>query len=169
MDGYWRCLYKHQRYWASEKFYKLLNILIKMKKFILLATILLILNLIWEFSHYPLYYDYSAVTGNTHLIIAGISDVFWIFLVFFFISLTNKNTKWIDNIKKSDYLFVIVFGLIVAVLIEIINVYFLKRWEYKESMPVLFGIGLSPLIQLSVTAITGLWIYRKVNSSAQQH
>ncbi len=132
-------------------------------RFLVLGFIVLILNLIWEFSHYKLYNDLSGISSNIHLIIASFGDLFFIFLIFFFISLINKNIKWLNKPVKSDYLFTIFFGLIIAILIEVINVYFLARWAYKPIMPTIFGIGLSPLLQLATTGILSLFIFKKIN------
>ena len=61
----------------------------------------LILNLIWEFSHYRLYNDLSAITGAPHLILASIVDVFLVLLIYFLVSLKNRNFDWITLNKES--------------------------------------------------------------------
>jgi len=118
----------------------------------------LILNLIWEFSHYRLYNDLSAITGAPHLILASIVDVFLVLLIYFLVSLKNRNFDWINQPSFFDYGFLIIFGLIIAWINEIISLS-LGKWAYKDSMPVIFGVGLSPLIQLSITFLLALVIY----------
>ena len=44
-------------------------------------------------------------------------------------------------------------------MIEIINLN-LGRWDYTKLMPTIFGIGISPLIQLVATAIISLVLIR---------
>jgi len=131
------------------------------KRLLILALIILGLSIVWEFSHYPLYNDLSSITGPTHLIIASFGDLLWISLIFSIISLFNHGVTWIQRPKKLDYFFIILLSLIIAISIEIINVYYLFRWEYLEAMPLVLGIGLSPLIQLFTTSLIGLLIYRK--------
>jgi hypothetical protein len=118
--------------------------------------IILILNLIWEFSHYRLYFDLTGIPATPHLILASFVDVFLIFFIFLIISLRKKSNKWINNPKKRDYLFVILFSLILAFFWELINLQ-LGRWEYKEVMPLFFSVGLSPLLQLPIIGSLSLW------------
>jgi hypothetical protein len=47
-------------------------------------------------------------------------------------------------------------GLAMAAAIEVREVFYYHKWIYKADMPTLFGIGLSPLVQLSVPAFFGL-------------
>ena len=129
------------------------------KKITLFFILVLLLNTLWEFSHYPLYNDLSAITGNAHLILASFTDVLWIGLIYFFVALFNKNLLWINKPSKTEYGLFIFGALLLAILVEIINLS-LGRWSYKESMPLLFGIGLSPLLQLAVTGIISLAITR---------
>lgn len=126
-----------------------------------LAIIILILSLIWEFAHSGLYNDLTGISKNTHLILAGFGDLFIIFLIFGIISIINKSFKWIKNPFKKDYLLIIIFGILIAIVIEVINLN-LGRWAYTELMPVILGIGISPLIQLVITSVLGLIIFRKI-------
>lgn len=135
----------------------------KKKKIIFFALIVLVLNLIWEFSHYNLYNDLSGIPPTLHLITASFSDVFWVFIIFFFIFLINKGVEWMENPTKKDYFLIVLFGLVTAILIETINLN-LGRWAYKEIMPTILGIGLSPLVQLAITGGLSLLIFKKFNS-----
>lgn len=130
-------------------------------KLLVLAFIILVLNLIWEFSHYGLYNDLTGIPATPHLIMASFSDVAWIFLIFGIISLIFKSLTWFDKQNKLEYVLIIIFGIAMAISIEIINLS-LGRWAYKEIMPTIFGVGLSPLLQLAITGILSLWIFRKL-------
>ena len=137
-----------------------------LKKFSMLILIHLILNLIWEFAHSVLYNDTSGIPKTLHLITASLTDVVWIFLIFAIISLIYKKMDWMNNLKPSHYILTIVLGVIFSIIIELINLN-LGRWSYLETMPTILGIGLSPLLQLAVTGIISLLIYKKINSSQQ--
>ncbi|MEK6893390.1 MAG: hypothetical protein AABX07_04255 [Nanoarchaeota archaeon] len=130
------------------------------KKIILFLFIALILNGIWEFLHYKLYNDLSSITGTPHLLIASLTDALWLFLIYLSISFINRNLNWINKPVKKDYFLFILEALILAILIEIINLE-LGRWSYKETMPAIFGIGLSPMLQLAVTGTLALWIIKQ--------
>lgn len=127
------------------------------KRFFIAALIALILNAIWEFSHYSLYIDLSGIPKDSHLIIASFTDMLIIQGILAIISLKNKNFKWIKSPSKLDYLLIVSIGLVVAIFIELINLN-VGRWKYTAAMPIIFGIGVSPLIQLALTGIISLVI-----------
>ena len=130
------------------------------KIFFIVGLIILILNMIWEFSHYFLYLDLSGISKYPHLIIASFTDTLIILGIFTIVSLKNRNFNWMKTPRKLDYLLIVFFGLTIAVFIEIINLH-LGRWTYTATMPTIFRIGISPLIQLALTGIISLIIIRK--------
>ncbi len=136
----------------------------KKTQLLILGFIVLILSLIWEFSHFPLYYPLIGISKTPLLLIAGIGDLFLISLIFLAISYKNKTTNWIKTPDYSDYLLIILLGSFISILIEVISLN-LGSWAYREAMPVILGIGLSPLVQLSVTSILSLFILRKISPS----
>jgi len=131
------------------------------KRFFIAGLIALILNIIWEFSHHFLYVDLSGIPKYSHLIIASFADMLIILGIFAIISLKNKNLNWIKNPSKFDYFMVVFLGLIITIFIEMINLN-LGRWEYTLAMPTLFGIGISPLIQLALTGIISLIFIKQI-------
>jgi len=135
--------------------------MITKKRFFIAGLIALILNIIWEFSHHSLYIDLSGIPKYSHLIIASFGDMLDILGIFVIVSLKNKNLNWIKNPSKFDYLMVVFLGLIIAIFIEMINLN-LGRWEYTAAMPTLFGIGISPLIQLALTGIISLIFIKQI-------
>ncbi len=124
----------------------------KSLKLIFLFIIILCLNLIWEFSHYGLYIDLTGIPSTNHIIIASFTDLLIISFILLINSVYNKNIKWLENPKNSDFVIIVLIGFLLATIIE---VYSLSkgRWLYTEYMPTIFGIGLSPLIQLFTTSI----------------
>ena len=134
----------------------------KKRKILLLALIVLIMNLVWEFSHSGLYNDLTGISSTLHLILASFGDLLFVFLIFALVSFINRSIKWAKNPDKKDYLLITIFGLVMATLIEVVNLN-LGRWSYTQSMPTIFTIGLSPLLQLATTGILSLIIFRKFN------
>lgn len=127
------------------------------KQFLIICFIVFILSMIWEFSHQILYVDLSGIEKYAHLVIASFMDVIIILSLFMIVSLKNKNAVWIKKPCLFDYVLISLFGIIAAVLIEKINLT-LGRWEYATIMPTILGIGISPLVQLSLTGIVSLAI-----------
>lgn len=129
----------------------------KGKKFLPILVLILVLNLIWEFSHTRLYNDLTGIPGTLHLVLASFVDVFLVSFIFLLISLKNKNNELLNKPKEKDFFFVVVIGLTLAFIWELINLQ-LGRWEYKSIMPLFFGVGLSPLLQLPVIGSLSLGI-----------
>ena len=134
----------------------------KKSKLILLASFVFVFNLIWEFLHSELYLDLTGIPPITHLILASFTDLFLVFFIFLINSFLRKKITWIESPKKFDYLVLIIFGILISVIIEIYSLS-MGRWAYKETMPMIFGIGLSPLVQLFATFIIGLFAFNFLN------
>ena len=133
----------------------------KLKRLMPLAIIILILNLIWEFCHYRLYFDLTGIPSTLHLILASFVDVGLVFLVIFLITLINKKSTWVTCPKEKDYFLFVILALILAFVWEYVNLN-LSRWEYVFDMPLFFGVGLSPLLQLAITGTISLCIYMHI-------
>ena len=127
-------------------------------RLVVLGALILLLNVIWEFSHFRLYIDLTGIPKTQHLLIASFTDLILISLIFALNSFNQKSIKWIEKPKWIDYLFIIIIGTAIAAAIEIYSVGN-GRWAYTELMPTIFGIGVSPLVQLFVTGILGLLIF----------
>lgn len=131
---------------------------------LLLAVLVFALNMVWEVAHTPLFtselYMASISAYMGRLLVATLGDLFWITVVFAAVSLKNKGFKWVDKPSWIDYGLIIILGLIIAVFIELNGVGG-GRWAYNSLMPTIFGIGLTPLIQLATTAIISLWLVKK--------
>lgn len=134
----------------------------KMKnKFKLLLAVFVIsffLNLLWENLH-SLLYDWNKfpLENNVHfyayrILKSAFIDGLIITFIFLVNSVFRKELNWINKIKKRDYFLFIFLGLIFAIAIEIKAKIF-NTWSYNQYMPLIFGIGLTPLIQLSITGI----------------
>jgi len=134
----------------------------KKSKLIVLAIFIFVLNIIWEFSHYRLYIDLRGIPSTIHLIIASFTDLILISFIFLIISIFRKSMDWIENPRKEDYVFIIFLGILIAAAIEIYSVSN-WRWAYTKLMPTIYGVGISPLVQLFTTSILGLWLQKKSN------
>ena len=86
----------------------------------------------------------------------------YVSIIFGIVSLWNKWFRWVDRLRKRDYVLVVVLGVLFAVFVELKAAY-LGKWSYTSVMPTIFGIGISPLLQLAVTASLALWIVGKIN------
>ncbi|OIO81415.1 hypothetical protein AUJ84_01065 [Candidatus Pacearchaeota archaeon CG1_02_32_132] len=142
--------------------------MIKQKTFLVFPILVIsfFLNLLWEVSH-SLLYDWSKAPLQDSLnffvpkiLIATLGDVFYIFIILLIISLFRRGFNWTLYPKKIDYIFLLISGVIFAILIEARAKYF-GLWYYTSSMPLIFGIGLTPLIQLAITSSLTIFIIDK--------
>ena len=141
----------------------------KQKKAFLIVSLIIIsffLNLFWEILH-SLLYDWNIPPHENNvyffipiILLATLGDVFYILIIFLLWSVVKKNVSWILIPKSNDYIALSFFGIIFALFIEIKAKYY-NSWYYNQFMPLVFGIGLTPLIQLSITSILSLYIINK--------
>ncbi len=121
-----------------------------------------IFNFLWESIHAYLFYAghqvYTAGFYFRMVAYAATMDALLIILLYFIVALLLRNIFW-D--KKEGYLLFFLFGLVVAAVIEYHAVFLAGKWSYNAYMPTIFGIGLSPLIQLSLTGLLSLLILKK--------
>ena len=138
----------------------------KQKKTFLIVSLIIIsffLNLFWEILH-SLLYDWNILPHENNvyffipiILFATLGDVFYILIIFLLWSVVKKNVSWIYLPKGIDYIALSFFGIIFALFIEI-KAKFLNLWQYNQYMPQIFGIGITPLIQLAVTSSLSLLI-----------
>lgn len=117
-----------------------------------------VLNLIWEKSHMALY-DIAAIPLDPWWIL--IRATFWDAVI---ISGVYVLVKTLD--AKYRYLATVIICLWIAIFIEQ-RAMLEGRWEYLDTMPIVFGMGLSPLIQLPLLAIVTYEIVRRIEKSRE--
>src|SRR3989344_385384 len=126
----------------------------KKKLIFLLVFIILafILNFIWEYLHLPLYKQHVPWFGSLFLMLlySSLVDAVIILAVYFFVSSVNKKMKW--KISWKNILLYSGLLIIMAVIIEV-RALSTGGWAYKEIMPTIFGVGISPLLQLTATGL----------------
>lgn len=128
------------------------------------ASVTLLLSLVWEAAQQPLYTSWSTAPRGD-LVFAVIhctaGDVIIATVSFALATLLyGRNDRPI--IRFQVVLATIGLGLAYTMFSEWLNVYVRRAWAYSEWMPVLLGVGLSPLLQwLIVPAASLVWINRR--------
>ena len=120
-----------------------------------------LLNFVWESFHsFSLYQGHNIESGKYVLMInyMSIMDAVTILGIYLTIAFFEKDILWLEQLTKKRILMIIIFGLITAILAEYRAVYLTKEWSYNAFMPVVFGIGVSPMIQLSITGWLAIWV-----------
>lgn len=136
------------------------------KKILLFIVLAFSVNLVWEVSHSVLYDWNKAPLHNdayfyiSRILFSTFGDLLFLTMIFAAVSLRNVNIKWIENPKKEDYLKIATLGFVISFLVEK-RAEILHLWSYNSLMPVIFGIGITPLIQLALTGIFVAWLLQR--------
>jgi hypothetical protein len=120
-----------------------------------------LLNFVWESVHSVWLYgghDFGADRYVRMVCYVSGVDAFIVLGIFLFTSLAWRNAFWIRRMNSMHVLVVLLTGILVSGLVEYRAVYVLKEWQYGPNMPIILGIGLSPLVQISVTGLLALWL-----------
>ena len=125
-------------------------------------SVILMGNLIWEFSHLPLYTIWETGTLGD-LIFAAIhctgGDML-IALASLVAALVLTNSEnWPVETRPRLLVMTLLFGLGYTIFSEWLNIEVRQTWAYRDVMPVIPGtwIGLSPLLQWIVVPSLALW------------
>ena len=120
-----------------------------------------LLNFSWEAFHAVYLYAEHNVPAEVYVSMlhyVSTMDSLVILSMYLLLSWFYKSYLWITAIKARAGVTFFFMGLVVAVIIEYRAVYIYERWSYNLKMPTIYGIGLSPLVQLSITGLISLWI-----------
>ena len=120
-----------------------------------------LLNFLWEALHAVYLYqhhDFDADTYVPMLLYVSSMDSLMISGLYLGVGLMWRDLLWIKRFQKKPVMVFLILGAAVSFVIEYRAVFVTHRWQYKQVMPTLFGIGLSPLVQLSMTGFLAIWL-----------
>lgn len=135
--------------------------LLKKKKLLLLIFVSgFVTNLIWENAQAPLYEGYQNFLQHfPFCFVASIIDGAVILAFYLIISFVRQEILWIKSIRVSDIVILLILGTLTAIAFE---KWALQKgtWNYTKSMPLIFDIGLVPLIQLAALSIISIYVVK---------
>ncbi len=123
----------------------------------------LVLNLVWEFAQSPLYADH----GNGWGYVAWtrfhctLGDVLILAGAFATTAVMLRSWHWLDTRGSGAATVFVGLGLAYTVWSEWFNTTVREAWAYAPAMPLVFGVGLSPLLQWLVIPTLLVWILRR--------
>lgn len=128
----------------------------------LLFGVALILNLIWENVQAPWYEPYVSFAQHFPLCAkASVWDAGYITVLYLGIAGLDRDFFWIRRRRAMNYVLVVIVSLAMAWWIEF-DALRDGRWSYGENMPVIFGAGLSSLVQLPLLALLTYEVSRRL-------
>lgn len=122
-----------------------------------------LLNLAWEIAHVRLYTIWATEGGMNvawAVLHCTIGDVVIALAMFALTGIVLWRMDWPESRPWIGCIIVIFGAMIFTVWSEWYNVYRAGNWGYTASMPMLFGIGLSPLLQWLILPPVMVGAYR---------
>ncbi len=111
------------------------------------------LNLVWELLHSQLYITCYKLPLRKYvrlMFVMSLKDAFFI-LVFYSVSVFIFNTI----VLQLSFFALISLGF--SFIDEKISLR-KKRWQYGKAMPLFFGVGVTPLLEVAVTGLLVWWL-----------
>ena len=130
---------------------------------LLWAGLSLALNLVWEVAQLPLYTiarDPSVARIAYAVLHCTLGDAIIAAAGFILAGLVFQDADWPSSRPWSGGAVATFFGLVYTAYSEWQNVYQAGAWAYSASMPLVFGIGLAPLLQWLVVPVATLLFVR---------
>lgn len=140
----------------------------------LLAGVLIVsfvLNFVWEMVQLPAFADESGKTfrlgigaSALHCFVPTLGDITVAGLTFVFGWAIHSRPDWIRQLGWRDVVLVSLPLVLLAISVELVNVYVLHRWSYNERMPMvpLLEVGLLPTVQLALLTLLAFAIVGKI-------
>src|SRR5512143_2625411 len=122
-------------------------------------------NYVWESYHAVFLYEKHNFRAEKYvqmLTYVSVVDSFLIVGIYLFIAALWKDLFWLRVMNIKHIWTACASGVALAAFIEYRSVFILKIWGYTALMPTLFGVGISPLVQLPAAAMLVFWLTRKL-------
>lgn len=123
------------------------------------------LHLAWEVLHvrfYTLWQEASTGAIVYAVLHCTVGDAMIAAAAFVIAAAVTRRRDWPQRAWRLGVPVLLVSGLAYTAASEWINVYRLQRWAYAPDMPVIAGIGVTPLAQWLVVPLAAFWIYRRL-------
>lgn len=133
--------------------------------FLFIFAISFLLNFVWESFHSAFLYegmDFAAKKYVFMVSYVSAVDGSLILGIYLFVSFLWGDIFWLRKMNGKHMFTVFITGMAIASIIEHRRVFITMSWSYNQFMPTIFGIGLSPLFQLSITGVATFWLMRRI-------
>lgn len=129
-----------------------------------MVLVSLVLNYAWENLHAVLYVQGHGVFPAVRalLIRMTVGDAFLTLLIYGFVAAVMRDAKWMRHPARRSLFIAMGIGVVIAAVIEYHAVFIAHRWMYTASMPTVFGLGISPLLQMGLLPVASFWLASKI-------
>lgn len=130
-----------------------MSLVLRVQPVIAVALVAWVFNVIWEFAQMPQYSAAANAAGHAWACLrASVFDAAYVTLVYIVLAALHRSIDWVRRVTVADVTAVVASGLLVAAVIEW-RALADGRWSYAPRMPLVWGVGLTPLLQLTVTSL----------------
>jgi hypothetical protein len=131
------------------------------------SALAFVLNLVWEIAQVRLYTIWAAADGMSvawALLHCTLGDVMIALVMFALAGAVLWRADWPASRPWTGGAIVVIGTMAFTAWSEWYNVYRVGNWGYTASMPTVFGIGLSPLLQWLILPPVMVVAYRTLGS-----
>ncbi|NTW70565.1 MAG: hypothetical protein HGB23_12130 [Chlorobiaceae bacterium] len=131
--------------------------------FAAIAVTAFLSNFCWESLHGLLYEGHPGMAASDYvpmMLSMALMDTLGISALYALTALVSGRWIWSLDVRNSSFFFL--SALAAAYGVEYVALFKSHTWQYSSSMPLLFGVGLFPLIQLSITGLFSVFVACKV-------
>ena len=130
------------------------------------SALAFVLNLAWEIAHARLYTIWAEADGMSiawTLFHCSLGDVLIALSMFVLAEIALWRADWPASRPWTGSVIVVIGAMAFTAWSEWFNVYSVGNWDYTASMPVIFGIGLTPLLQWLILPPVMVVAYRSLS------
>ena len=135
--------------------------------FAALALAAFLTNFCWESLLGLLFEAHPGMAASDYvpmMLFMALMDTLGIFALYCLTALFSRRWFWSFALPQISFFFF--SALAAAYGVEYVALYRLHIWQYLPSMPLVFGVGIFPLIQLSLTGLFSIFVARRVAGDA---
>ncbi len=120
-----------------------------------------LLNFVWESLHAVYLYEGHNFAAKFYVrMILYVSTIDALLVCLILVIGSFVFDKFSNPLNLNQISFTFILGVLIAAIIEAKALFF-KQWIYTDLMPTIFGMGLSPLLQLAVTGVISFFLVSK--------
>jgi hypothetical protein len=126
-----------------------------------LAVTAFLANFCWESLQGLLYEAHPAMEASDYvpmMLFMSLMDTLGIMALYCLTALFSGRWFWSPDLRNNSFFFL--SALVAAYAVEYVALFMLHLWQYRPLMPRFFGVGLFPLLQLSLTGLFSVFLDR---------
>jgi hypothetical protein len=130
-----------------------------------LSGLAFLLNFVWEAYHAEYLYRHHDVTASHYvpmMTYVAALDALLVLALYTGAAVVFREALWLRRLTTGRVLTFAALAVALAAGIDVKGVYLLDQWSYRPAMPTVFGLGLSPLVQLATTGLGAVTVTRRL-------